>query len=580
MEALPAPSHPEDSELMLPSVADPLEPLNRLSFALDEALFAVALEPASRGYQAIVPCKARTGIQNFSHNLAYPVRLTSNLLQGEWKNAGTETKRFLINSTEGVLGLGDPASKKYQIYLADEDLGQAFGRWGWEPSVFLHLPVLGASSLRDSIGTTGDVFLDPAIMVPEAKLALRFNKQTFLTESTRQLLDTEHDAYALNKLYYSQRRALEVANTQPNLEGEDTAQTQTLMTVFNRPHDPKFAQHAEEITVQPTGFRRPLPASVWKQASPAPVAFIIPGLGGHRQSTRALALAELAFQEGYHAVCFSNNLNWEFIKAAPEAYLPGFLDDDLKYLKQAHSALLGNLAEDAIGKPAVMGFSMGGWYTLNLVATQSPGTYSKALSINPPLDLTTGLKALDRLYRAPAGREDLDSVRQSALLKLLVNQNSAPTDGVRMPFSDVEASYLVGLSYRFTLTQTIMSSLGIRSSTRAHAKVNALSWADYYERIVQPALAERGIDADALADASNLQTREPGLTADPNLKLVLTGNDFLLTADDLAWLRERFPGDRTLYSEKGGHMGQLWQEDVRQAMREAIRPEPTAPSAE
>ena len=572
LEALPAPSHPEDAELMLESVADPLEPINRMAFALDTVLFITALEPASRGYQALVPSKARQRVRNFSHNLAYPVRLSSNLLQGEWKNAGTETKRFLINTTEGFLGFGDPAATKYQVYLADEDFGQTLGVWGWEPSVYLHVPILGASSVRDALGRTGDVLLDPATQIPPLKVGLRFNKQTFLTESTRQLLDTEQDAYTLNKLYYSQRRALEVANTQPTLEGENTAQTQTLMTVFNRPKDSKFGQRAEEITVQPEGFRRALPASVWKQASPAPVALIMPGLGGHRLSTRALALSELAYAEGYHVVCFSNNLNWEFIKAAPEGYLPGFLDDDLKYLRLIHDAMMSSLS-NTTGKPAVMGFSMGGWYTLNLVATQPANTYSKALAINPPLDLNTGLKALDRLYRAPAGREDLDAIRKSALIKLLVNQNSTPAEGQRMPFSDVEASYLVGLSYRFTLTQTIMTSHRIRPSAEAHRRINAFSWADYYQKLVLPALTERGISAEALADASNLRTREAGLVADPNLKLVLTGNDFLLTSDDLAWFRERFPGDRTLFSETGGHMGQLWQGDVRQAMGIAIRPD-------
>ena len=58
---------------------------------------------------------------------------------------------------------------------------------------------------------------------------------------------------------------------------------------------------------------------------------------------------------------------------------------------------------------------------------------------------------------------------------------------------------------------------------------------------------------------------------EPNLKLVLTGNDFLLTAEDLAWFRERF-GDRVIYTEKGSHMGQLWWPEEKKKMAEAIRP--------
>ena len=100
-----------------------------------------------------------------------------------------------------------------------------------------------------------------------------------------------------------------------------------------------------------------------------------------------MALAEVAYLEGYHVVCFSSNLNWEFIQAAPAGYLPGYLNDDLKYLRQAYAAISSEIGGKTVGKPAVMGFSMGGWYTLNLTATAPPGTYSYALAINPPLDL-------------------------------------------------------------------------------------------------------------------------------------------------------------------------------------------------
>ncbi len=570
LKALPEPSHPKDVQLLLQSAPDPLEPINRAFFTVDQTLFTCALEPIWAGYNAAVPQKARKGIRHFSDNLQYPIRLTGNLLQGEWANAGTETKRFLINTTVGVLGFSDPATDKYKIYLAEEDLGQAFGRWGWTNSAYLHIPVWGASSPRDVVGGVGAVSLNPSSWFYGAGVGLKFNDKSFQAESTRQLLATEFDPYSLNKLYYTRKRAIEIANTQPAMEGEDTPQTQTLQALFNRPQDGKFHKKSGIIKVQPVGFRKPLPASVWMQAKPAPVAFVIPGLGGHRLGTRALALAELAYLEGYHVVCFSNNLNWEFIQAAPEDYLPGYLDDDLKYLRQVHEATTVKIGAKAKGKPAVMGFSMGGWYTLNLAASSSPEAYSSSLAINPPLDLNTGLRMLDKLFRAPAGEKDLDVIKESALVKLLVSQNRSSEQGA-LPFSDQEASFLIGLSYRLTLTQTIMASLDIAPSSEAHKKVGTLGWEDYYGNLVAPALAARKINAEALNSASNLRTREAGLTAAKNLKLVLTGNDFLLTQEDLAWFRKRFPGERTIYTETGGHMGQLWKPEVRESMRAAIR---------
>lgn len=580
LESLPAPTHPEDVSLLPKSAPDPVEPLNRGFFALDTVLFTYALEPAWSGYNAVVPEKARKGIKHFSKNLGYPVRLVANVLQGEWSNAGKETKRFLINTTVGVLGFSDPATDKYNIVVSEEDIGQALGKWGWDESTYLHLPVLGASSPRDVIGISGGIYLNPSSWVYGAGAGLKFNSKSFDAETTRRLLDTEFDPYALNKLYYSRKRAIEIANSKPLMIGEDTPQTQTLMADFFRPQNEKFGDDAEDIKVRPQGFRKPLVASVWMQEAPSPIAFVIPGLGGHRLGARVIALAELAYLEGYHVVCFSNNLNWEFIQAAPENYLPGYLDDDLKYLRQIHAAITAELGDQVAGKPTVIGFSMGGWYTLNLAATSPPNTYSHALAINPPLDLNTGLDVIDRLFRAPAKQKNLEAIKESALIKLLMVLQSPPKDGSVLPFSDHEASYIIGLTYRFTLAQTIMASLEIKPSAKAHEKVGALSWGDYYMKIVVPALAKRNIEADALTLSGNFREREADLDAAPNLKVVLTGNDFLLTKEDLAWLRERFPGERTIFTETGGHMGQLWKPEIRDAMRAAIRFKQIDPSAE
>ena len=81
--SLPAPSHPEDSLLMPTTLPDPLEPVNRVTFAVDEKLFTLALEPAARGYNAVIPEPVRVGLKNFRNNLFYPIRRGNNLLQGK-----------------------------------------------------------------------------------------------------------------------------------------------------------------------------------------------------------------------------------------------------------------------------------------------------------------------------------------------------------------------------------------------------------------------------------------------------------------------------------------------------------------
>ena len=139
-----------------------------------------------------------------------------------------------------------------------------------------------------------------------------------------------------------------------------------------------------------------------------------------------------------------------------------------------------------------------------------------------------------------------------------------------VPFSDIEASYLIGLTYRLTLRQAILTSHEITPNRKAYNRVNTISWEDYYLEIIEPRVKERNISPAELEAASDLRAREAGLMQASGVHLVLTSNDFLLTEDHLSWFREHFKG-RTIYSETGGHMGHLWKKGVRDAMRAAIR---------
>ncbi len=142
-------------------IADPLEPWNRLIFRFNDKLYFWALKPASRGYGAVVPKKARIGIRNFFHNITMPVRFVNCLLQGKFKSSGTELLRFTINTTVGVLGFGDPAKKYAKLNPSEEDLGQTLGKYGVGNGIYVVWPFIGPSSLRDSVGLAANSFLNP-----------------------------------------------------------------------------------------------------------------------------------------------------------------------------------------------------------------------------------------------------------------------------------------------------------------------------------------------------------------------------------------------------------------------------------
>ncbi|MFB3885035.1 MAG: VacJ family lipoprotein [Thermodesulfobacteriota bacterium] len=157
----PASSKAEEPQETIETIADPLEPVNRAFFQFNDKFYFWVLKPVASGYKAIVPEDGRVGVRNFFSNLTTPIRLVNCLLQAKFKGAGNETIRFLVNSTFGLAGFVDTARKEFKIEKQEADFGQTLGIWGMGPVFFVNWPIVGPSSLRDTVGFTGDLFLDP-----------------------------------------------------------------------------------------------------------------------------------------------------------------------------------------------------------------------------------------------------------------------------------------------------------------------------------------------------------------------------------------------------------------------------------
>ena len=144
---------------------DPIEGWNRAMFGFNDKLYFWALKPVAQGYGYVVPERPRLWVQNFFHNLMYPVRFVSLVLQGKPDAAAVETSRFITNTAFGLGGLGDVAGdlKPYKpIPSTEQDLGLTFGYWGVDNGMYLVWPFIGPSSARDTVGYAGDYFLTPA----------------------------------------------------------------------------------------------------------------------------------------------------------------------------------------------------------------------------------------------------------------------------------------------------------------------------------------------------------------------------------------------------------------------------------
>lgn len=137
-------------------VADPIEPLNRVVFTVNDKVYVWVVEPVSTGYSKVLPADIRKCISNFFYNLGEPVRSVNCLLQGRVRDAGLTLGRFAINSICGVFGLADPAAHEFKIEPIYASLGETFSTWGVGDGFYLVVPLLGPSTLRDFTGTVGD----------------------------------------------------------------------------------------------------------------------------------------------------------------------------------------------------------------------------------------------------------------------------------------------------------------------------------------------------------------------------------------------------------------------------------------
>lgn len=143
------------------SVADPLESFNRSMFAFNDTFYFALLKPVTSAYRFVIPRDVRVPLRNFFDNLVAPVRMLNCFLQGKWRAGAGEAGGFVINTTAGVLGFGDPASRYPGLNPPEEDLGQTLAVWGVPSGPYLVLPLIGFSTFRDATGWLGDTYLDP-----------------------------------------------------------------------------------------------------------------------------------------------------------------------------------------------------------------------------------------------------------------------------------------------------------------------------------------------------------------------------------------------------------------------------------
>jgi phospholipid-binding lipoprotein MlaA len=214
---------------------DCFEGLNRATFSLNQTLDKTIFRPIAKGYRHL-PAGFRKGTGNAVNNLSNLITIPNNFLQGEGKKAGTNIARLFINSTVGILGIFDPAAKLGFEAQQKEDYGQTLGSWGVKSGCYIVLPVLGPSTVRDSIGAiTNVVGGDPWYNVTMANDTTYFKESDYWAtkgttgvdfrakniESFDSLENNSIDFYASVRSLYLQDRKQKISNSNKVTETMD-----------------------------------------------------------------------------------------------------------------------------------------------------------------------------------------------------------------------------------------------------------------------------------------------------------------------------------------------------------------------
>ena len=225
-------------------VKDCFESVNRATFKFNQALDGVVFEPLAKAYR-VLPSTLRAGTSNALDNISTLVTIPNNLLQGEFKKAGVNTGRFIVNTTVGIVGVFDVAEKIGFPEYEKEDYGQTLGVMGVGPGCYIVLPVLGPSTIRDTAGSIANVlggdawynvtvanetqhFSDFDYWASRAGTGIDFRAKNI--ESFENLEQNSIDFYASVRSLYLQDRQQKIANSNAITETQNDSDWDEIET--------------------------------------------------------------------------------------------------------------------------------------------------------------------------------------------------------------------------------------------------------------------------------------------------------------------------------------------------------------
>jgi ABC-type transporter lipoprotein component MlaA len=586
----------EDAIVLPARFKDPIEPFNRAIWGFNEGFLTWAVRPFGRGYRHVVVKPIRTGIGRMGKNMTYPDRLANNLLQGKWIGSLEETERCLCNTVLGLGGFFDVATP-WGIPKNDADFGQTFKKWGWKPGCYLMLPIFGPSDERDAVGLAGDAAANPMFYFFPYEFISPFitaNNLSDTVEGAVCFTKAEPDSYSILKYAWSFGHENQAVDMRV-IGNQDEASLETLQSVFFNYKNPEFPARGKTRSLLIPATGKKLDFTFWLQPGRAPVVYIVPGFGAHRLAGNELGLAELLYKNGFSAVTVSSSFHPEFMEHASTTDLPSYPPIDVNDVHIALTEIDRRLEEmypHRLGAKALMGYSMGGFQTLFLAAQPATNDapllkFERYVAIDTPVRLRYAVTNVDQFYDAALAWSAAERTAniENMLLKVVAVSEQSPEQRSALPFNAIESRFLIGLAFRLSLRDIIFSSQlrhnqgvlkqPIKKSRReaAYDEIMQYSLWQYIQQFAKPYDKARGIDLgdpEVVERGTDLRTYSAALQENSKIRVIANRNDLFLAPEDVAWVENTFaPANVTLF-EHGGHLGNLAQANVQQAILRAL----------
>lgn len=594
---------------------DKYEKFNRKMFKFNLGFNKYIVSPLNIAWTSVMPQYGIDRIDNFYKNIKYPTRLFSCLFQKDFHGAGHESKRFLINTTIGVVGLYNPARNKFDMEPWDENMSQVLAHYKIKQGPYIVLPIIAYGSRRDVIGQILDYPFDPTTYVVGVGSLIStgvstLNDTTNLQPIAKSLSMDYADSYTPTKQasgiqdyigaknYDRDEVLFEHAPAEKviNINNENTKYVVNPDVQLNHFH----SQGARVDTLRTMFFdQRNLNASKWSYLSvwnksfhkklkigsvnlsllkpdyqyryllqkdkSAPVAIFYPSIGENIRSAQTEALANMLYDEGYSVIMLGSSFNWEFVKSMPENYRPGLPAQDAYYMRNATSKILRNL-DLKQNKKIVVGISFGALTSLFVdEQEQKENTIgvSKYVAINPPIQLLFAMKQLDSFCECwkkdPANLKDNAATASSKVMKLTKDIYDKRVKVEALPFNDDEAQLAISFAMRQKLTDLMFTiekgSTGNKSNL--YSIINNTSFYDYAQKYL---LSTQNKTVEQADYDSSLYSISDFLKTSNNFRIYHTLDDCFTNTEQIKWLKNETKNKMVLFSN-GGHLGYLYRKE-------------------